>query len=436
MIEKLVRAFELLAFAALLGAGITAAQAQQRDQARSEPPASRLESLQQDTSSFFGQLFGGSERLGSDGAPIRKVQMSASELVVRLERMENQIRQLTGLVEQLQFRNQQLEQQLRRLQEPGGAGGIPQAARPPSVQPGPPPAVAGAPGPPSPPGPPGLPQRRSDVFDPNDNPGAPGAPRPLPRRPDAFEPGESASPPGAPRPGMRRSDVFDPNENPNAPGAPRVLGSLPSGPSIVTGDPNDEAGPPIGAPGGRQAGAPLDLSTLSDPAPSDPGQPPPGGTASGMNNPLPPPPPRNPSATGTYQLQATLPPTATPKDEYDLAYGYLVRRDYALAEESFRTFLRKYPSDRAVAEANYWLGESLFQRQRYRDAAESFLNVSTKFDKSGKAPDALLRLGQSLAALKEKEAACATFVEVGRKYPRASPTVRQGVEREQKRVGC
>ncbi|HKF99828.1 MAG TPA: tol-pal system protein YbgF, partial [Xanthobacteraceae bacterium] len=35
-----------------------------------------------------------------------------------------------------------------------------------------------------------------------------------------------------------------------------------------------------------------------------------------------------------------------------------------------------------------------------------------------------------------KEAACATFVEVGRKYPRASPTVRQGVEREQKRVGC
>jgi tol-pal system protein YbgF len=272
------------------------------------------------------------------------------------------------------------------------------------------------------------------VFDPNDNPGAPGSPRPLPRRPDAFEPSETA--PGAPRAGPRRSDVFDPNESPNAPGAPRVLGSLPSGPSIVTGDPNDDDGPPIGAPGGRQAGAPLDLSTLSDRAANDPGVPPAGGPASAMSNALPPPPPRNPSATGSYQLQATLPPTATPKDEYDLAYGYLVRKDYALAEESFRTFLRKYPSDRAVAEANYWLGESLFQRQRYRDAAESFLTVSTKFDKSGKAPDALLRLGQSLAALKEKEAACATFVEVGRKYPRASPTVRQGVEREQKRAGC
>jgi tol-pal system protein YbgF len=89
-----------------------------------------------------------------------------------------------------------------------------------------------------------------------------------------------------------------------------------------------------------------------------------------------------------------------------------------------------------ASDAQYWLGESLFQRQRYRDAAEAFLNVSTKYDTSAKAPDALLRLGQSLAALEEKEAACAALGEVQRKYPRASLSVRQGVEREQKRVHC
>ena len=87
-------------------------------------------------------------------------------------------------------------------------------------------------------------------------------------------------------------------------------------------------------------------------------------------------------------------------------------------------------------EAQYWLGESLFQRQNYRDAAESFLNVSTKYESTARAPDALLRLGQSLAALGEKEAACASLGEVLRKYPRAALGVRQGVEREQKRVGC
>jgi len=78
----------------------------------------------------------------------------------------------------------------------------------------------------------------------------------------------------------------------------------------------------------------------------------------------------------------------------------------------------------------------MFQRQRYRDAAEAFLTVSTKYESIGKAPDALLRLGQSLAALGEKEAACASLGEVLRKFPRASAGVKQGVEREQKRVRC
>jgi tol-pal system protein YbgF len=149
---------------------------------------------------------------------------------------------------------------------------------------------------------------------------------------------------------------------------------------------------------------------------------------------LPPPPPRNPSATGA-QL-ATLPPTARPQDEYDLAYGYVLHKDYALAEQGFRDFLRKYPEERLVPDAQYWLGESLYQQQRYRDAAESFLAVSTKFERTGKAPDSLLRLGQSLAALNKRDAACATLAEVGRKYPKASAGVKRGVTQEQKRAHC
>ena len=149
---------------------------------------------------------------------------------------------------------------------------------------------------------------------------------------------------------------------------------------------------------------------------------------------LPAPSPRNPSGTGAQQM--VMAPTNTPKDEYDLAYGYVLRKDYALAEEGLRAFLKTHPKDRLVADANYWLGESLFQRQRYREAAESFLTVSTKFDTAGKAPDSLLRLGQSLAALKEKEAACATLGELPRKYPKAPANVKSTAEKEQKRVGC
>lgn len=371
----------------------------------------RFESFKNDVGGAFGRIFGGSDRMGDGprdgrgggGAPSTVMaQMSASELTMRLDRMENQIRQLTGMVEQLQFRNQQLEQQVRRgqedadyrFQELGGRGG--------------------------------------------------GAARP--QRPPAAQPVPQQQPSG-PGPG-RRSDVYDPNENPGAPGAPQVLGALPPGrPSApLASPPIIEEERDVGAPGGRQSGAPLDISTLSDNAASDPDLDPrrappsvvaaaPGGEPRMIPGALPPPPPRNPNATGAQQ-QIAMAPTQTPRDELALGQGFVQRKEYAAAEDSLRAFLKKYPNDKLVADAHYWLGESLYQRQRYRDAAESFLNISTKYESSGKAPDALLRLGQSLAALGEREAACATLGEVGRKYPRASSGVKQSVEREQKRAKC
>jgi tol-pal system protein YbgF len=245
-------------------------------------------------------------------------------------------------------------------------------------------------------------------------PGQPGAPLPnaaaLPpvqpppvyqTPPGGYQPQVAApapivqEPAGVPPTGRRRGDAFDPNQNPNAPGAPRALGG---GQLPVPAEPLDLANT-----GGAPAGA------------------------------LPPPPPRNTNATGVL---TTLPPSATPRDEFDLGVGYIQRKDYALAEETMRNFQRKYPGDPLMAEAQFWLGESFFQRQSYREAAEAFLAVTTKFDRSTKAPDALLRLGQSLAALKEKEAACAAFGEVTRKYPHAAGGIKQAVDREQKRVKC
>jgi tol-pal system protein YbgF len=242
-------------------------------------------------------------------------------------------------------------------------------------------------------------------------PGQPGAPPPnaaaLPpvQPPPAYQPPSGGYQPqvAAPAPivqepamGRRRGDAFDPSQNPNAPGAPRALG-----------------GGQLPVPADGAVGAPVDLASPSGA--------------------LPPPPPRNTNATGAL---TTLPPSATPRDEFDLGVGYIQRKDYALAEETMRNFQRKYPGDPLMAEAQFWLGESFFQRQNYREAAEAFLAVTTKFDRSTKAPDALLRLGQSLAALKEKEAACAAFGEVTRKYPHAPGSIKQTVDREQKRVKC
>jgi tol-pal system protein YbgF len=347
---------------------------------------------------------------GGQPSPAR-AQMSASDMVVRLEQLESQMRQLTGQIEQLQFSNQQLQQQLKRMQDDyefrfqqlGARGGAPSAS----------PALQAAPPAPGSPAPAAVPGRRSENAERNDIADGPSPIRPL-------SPG-------------RRSDAFDPNANPNAPGAPRALGALPAGqPSAPPGAIVGEE-PSVGVRGGREAGAPLDLSTLASASAQD-AQLPSGGLASSTPGPLPPPPQRNPSATGAQA--AVAPPTQSARDVYDLGYGYIQRKDYALAEQTLRDFLTRYPADARAPEAQYWLGESLFQRQRYRDAAENFLAVSTKYETTAKAPDALLRLGQSLAALGEKDAACATLGEINRKYPRASLSIKHGVEREQKRVRC
>jgi tol-pal system protein YbgF len=358
---------------------------------------------------FLDNLFG-NNNAQPPAATRGSGQLDDADLTVQVNQLQAQVRQLTGTIEQLQYRNQQLEQQVRALQGNSAAG--------PGPAPG---AIGGAAYPAAQQQPRGMQQNYPSATQQN-YPSATQQNYPSAAQQDYPSAAQQNYPPPVitAAPG-RRSDVFDPNENPNAPGAPRPLGSL----STVAPPDYAAAQPPIGAPGGRRAGAPLDLSTPGA-GPSLPNE-------DGL---LPPPPPRNPNATGGAQLASVAPPSATPRDEFDLAFGYVQRKDYALAEDSLRAFLKKYPSDTRVADAQYWLGESFYQRQRYRDAAESFLAVTTKFDRSPKAPEALLRLGQSLAALGEKETACAAWGEIGRKYSSASAHVKKNVTAEQKRARC
>jgi len=164
---------------------------------------------------LFGNLFNrGEERAQQQqgGQAPQLAQADNADISMRLDRVENALRQLTGTIEDLQHRNQQLEMRLQRLQDDteyrfqqmGSRGGSAPRAMPQS-------------------GPPGA---------------------PLNTRPD------------------QRSDAFDPNAHPSAPGTPRVLGrEAAMAPQAAGGEAS------IGAPGGRAAGAPLDLTTLSNDMP-------------------------------------------------------------------------------------------------------------------------------------------------------------------------
>lgn len=356
------------------------------------------------------------------GAGAVRAQDTPSDVVTRLGRLEETVRDLTGQVQELQYHNQQLEQQLQQLQ--GGAGSAAGAVGRSGTQP---PVASVAP----------MADQRATVSTSLPPPSATqysAPPRYAQSPPQYSAPATAQSgtpqyggpqygaaavaPVSAAEPGGH--DAFNPAIDPGAPGTPRPLGASTTATEPPPVDPTMDSS--------NQPGAPLNLNLPRQQANAAPG------------GALPPPPMSNPSDTGAMPAgsvqEASLPPNATPKDEFDLGYGYVAHKNYGLAEQTFRDFLHKFPGDRLTPEVQYWLGESLFQDRNYHDAAEAFLTVSTKYDTSAKAPEALLRLGQSLAALGEKEAACASLGEVLHKYPHASLSVKQNVDREQKRAHC
>ena len=135
-------------------------------------------------------------------------------------------------------------------------------------------------------------------------------------------------------------------------------------------------------------------------------------------------------------IVAALPSTNDPEELYRNSYQFILSGDYGTAEQGFRDHISRFPRDAKAADAHYWLGESLLGQQKYRDAAEVFLAASKDYPKAKKAPDMLLKLGVSLVGLKQHDVACATFSEVGKRYPDISNALKERVKQEKALAAC
>lgn len=132
----------------------------------------------------------------------------------------------------------------------------------------------------------------------------------------------------------------------------------------------------------------------------------------------------------------TVPQTTSAKELYDLGYKNILSGDYRTAEADFRAFQERYPTDQQIADASFWLGESLFGQKRYREAAQAYIDVQKNYKDSPRGPENLLKLGMSMAHLDEQKVACATFAEVTKRYKTVDPAVLKRVKDEQSRNKC
>lgn len=314
------------------------------------------------------------------GAPARiEVAQSQVEaqLQVRIQQLEEQIRNLTGQVEGLQFQLTQMQTLIERLNEDidfrfqaleGGAGKKTEAAT------------------------------QSDGVTPSGaSPQDQGQAVPA----DSAPPAETA-PPAATADAAAQPAVADPALLP-AEGAalpPVAAGAVPGEAPID--DLGNSADPLLGVgvgeesilgtlPGGDLGGKALDLDLANV----------------------------DPNAGGDAAAQ------------YQAGYDAIVRGDYAFAEEQFRQFVALYPQHARAPDAANWLGEALLHRGAYDEAADVLLTGYQNYPDSPARPDLLLKLGVALAGAGETETACRTFAEVAKRYPDqpGSFTLRLGEER-------
>lgn len=150
-----------------------------------------------------------------------------------------------------------------------------------------------------------------------------------------------------------------------------------------------------------------------------------------------------PSAGGSGAQQATASPgdasglpAGSPEDRYNYARGFLMRRDFAGAEQALRSFVDTYPENELSGNAQYWLGETFYVRDDFGAAARTFADGFQRYPKSSKAPDNLLKLGMSLAALDRTEDACITLKKLTKEYPKSSASIKQRAKTERTRLKC
>lgn len=92
-------------------------------------------------------------------------------------------------------------------------------------------------------------------------------------------------------------------------------------------------------------------------------------------------------------------------------------RKYEAAERSFKDYLKNYPKNGQAAEAQYYVGECLFQRNQFPQAALEYDAVIKKYPKSGSAAASYYKQAICFSKMKQPDAAKMQMQAVISKFP-------------------
>ena len=136
------------------------------------------------------------------------------------------------------------------------------------------------------------------------------------------------------------------------------------------------------------------------------------------------------------EKRESLLPDKPPQEQYEFAVSFMKIGDYETAEFALKEFIQKNKDHDLAGNAQYWYGETFRIRQLYSDAATAYLDGYQNYPKSKKAPDNLLKLGITMVQLGEKDQGCKMITGLKKEYPKASKSVLQKAQYEQKKFKC
>ena len=136
------------------------------------------------------------------------------------------------------------------------------------------------------------------------------------------------------------------------------------------------------------------------------------------------------------EKKESLLPEKNPEAQYEFAVSFMKIGDYETAEAALKEFIDKNKDHDLAGSAQYWYGETFRIRQLYSDAATAYLDGYQNYPKSKKAPDNLLKLGITMVQLGEKDQGCKMISGLKKEYPKASKSVLQKAQYEQKKFKC
>ena len=140
--------------------------------------------------------------------------------------------------------------------------------------------------------------------------------------------------------------------------------------------------------------------------------------------------------TEEAEKKTSLLPNKSPEEQYEFAVSFMKIGDYETAEFALKEFIEKNRDNDLAGNAQYWYGETFRIRQLYSDAATAYLDGYQNYPKSKKAPDNLLKLGITMVQLGEKDQGCKMISGLKKEYPKASKSVLQKAQYEQKKFKC